>query len=135
MKNALRLSVVLVVLAMLPLFAQTPASQLVTVRHATGQPVAPAYEGFDINDDGSYNMWFGYMNRNFEEDIDIPVGPENHFEPALPDRGQPTHFTPRRHKDVFSVTDISRCGAQLFDKFTLSLDQLATTVHVALRLL
>jgi len=38
-------------------------------------------------------------------------------------------------QDVFSVTDISRCGAQLFDKFTLSLDQLATTVHVALRLL
>jgi hypothetical protein len=102
MKNALRLSIVLGVLATLPLLAQTPASQLVTVRHASGQAVAPAYEGFDINDDGSYNMWFGYMNRNYEEEVDVPVGPDNTFEPGG-DRGQPTHFVPRRHKDVFSV--------------------------------
>jgi hypothetical protein len=102
MKNALRLSIVLGILATLPLLAQTPASQLVTVRHATGQAVAPAYEGFDINDDGSYNMWFGYMNRNYEEEVDVPVGPDNAIEPGA-DRGQPTHFVPRRHKDVFSV--------------------------------
>ncbi|MBZ5557719.1 MAG: hypothetical protein LAO77_10650 [Acidobacteriia bacterium] len=102
MKNALRLSVVLGVLATLPLLAQTPASQLVTVRHASGQAVAPAYEGFDVNDDGSYNMWFGYMNRNYEEEVDVPVGPDNALEPGG-DRGQPTHFVTRRHKDVFSV--------------------------------
>src|SRR4029079_19220609 len=47
--------------------------------------------------------WFGYMNRNYEEEIDIPVGPANTFEPGG-DRGQPTHFTTRRHKDVFKVT-------------------------------
>ena len=40
------------------------ASQLVNLRHWSGQGVAPVYEGFDINQDGSYNMWFGYMNRN-----------------------------------------------------------------------
>ena len=39
-------------------------SQLVNLRHASGQGVAPVYEGFDINPDGSFNMWFGYMNRN-----------------------------------------------------------------------
>ena len=82
--------------------AQSPAPQLVTVRHASGQAVAPVYEGFDINPDGSYNMWFGYMNRNYEEALDIAVGADNRFEPG-PDRGQPTHFVPRRHKDVFSV--------------------------------
>src|SRR5947209_2819274 len=60
-------------------------------RHWSGQPVAPVYEGFDVNADGSYNLWFGYMNRNFEEQIDLPVGPDNRFEPG-PDRGQPTHF-------------------------------------------
>ena len=65
--------------------------------------MAPVYEGFDINADGSYNMWFGYMNRNYEEEVDLPIGPNNTFEPGA-DRGQPTHFTPRRHKDVFSVT-------------------------------
>src|SRR5438128_1162605 len=79
------------------------ASQLVNLRHWSGQGVAPVYEGFDINPDGSYNMWFGYMNRNYEEELDLPVGPDNSFEPGG-DRGQPTHFTPRRHKDVFKVT-------------------------------
>ena len=75
-----------------PLVAQTTASQLVNLRHWSGQAVAPVYEGFDINADGSYNMWFGYMNRNYEEELDIPVGPDNTFEPGG-DRGQPTHFT------------------------------------------
>jgi hypothetical protein len=82
--------------------AQTAPSQLVTLRHATGQGVAPVYEGFDVNADGSFNMWFGYMNRNYEEEFDLAVGVDNSFEPGG-DRGQPTHFTPRRHKDVFSV--------------------------------
>ena len=101
--QALRLSAIVAAVAMLPVFAQSGASQLVTVRHASGQSVAPVYEGFDINPDGSYNMWFGYMNRNYEEEVDLPVGPSNTIEPGA-DRGQPTHFTPRRHKDVFSVT-------------------------------
>jgi hypothetical protein len=79
------------------------ASQLANLRHWSGQGVAPVYEGFDINPDGSYNMWFGYMNRNYEEEIDLPVGADNTFEPGG-DRGQPTHFVTRRHKDVFKVT-------------------------------
>src|SRR4029450_2325995 len=89
--------------ATIPLLAQSGSSQLVTVRHASGQSVAPVYEAFDVNEDGSFNMWFGYMNRNYEEEVDLPIGPANTFEPGG-DRGQPTHFTPRRHKDVFSVT-------------------------------
>jgi hypothetical protein len=103
MLTALRTSAILIVAAALPVLGQSTASHLVTVRHASGQAVAPVYEGFDINADGSYNMWFGYMNRNYEEEIDVPVGKDNNFEPGL-DRGQPTHFTPRRHKDVFSVS-------------------------------
>jgi len=83
--------------------AQSSSSQLVNLRHWSGQGVSPVYEGFDINPDGSYNMWFGYMNRNYEEEIDLPVGADNMFEPGG-DRGQPTHFTTRRHKDVFKVT-------------------------------
>jgi hypothetical protein len=78
--------------------------QLVTLRHWSGQGVAPVYEGFDTNADGSFNMWFGYMNRNYEEEPDVPVGPDNGFQPGPADRGQPTHFAVRRHKDVFSVT-------------------------------
>src|SRR4029450_12137413 len=102
MFKALRLAVAFLAVLSLPLVAQQPASQLVNLRHWSGQPVAPVYEGFDINADGSFNMWFGYMNRNYEEDLDIPVGPDNTFEPfdaaqgaAGRDRGQPTHFTTR----------------------------------------
>src|SRR5579864_1735331 len=87
-------------LALLPTAA---TAQLVQLRHWTGQGVAPVYEGYDVNPDGSFNMWFGYMNRNYEETLDIPVGTDNHFEPGG-DRGQPTHFEIRRHKDAFKVT-------------------------------
>ena len=87
-------------------------SALMTVRHASGQAVAPVYEGFDANPDGSFNMWFGYMNRNYEELVDLPVGPDNRFEPGG-DRGQPTSFVPRRHKDVFSVLVPKDFGNQL----------------------
>src|SRR5262249_9999424 len=101
--RAVRLAVALAAVATLPLSAQQTAAQLANLRHWSGQGVAPVYEGFDINSDGSYNMWFGYMNRNHEEEIDIPIGPDNTFEPGG-DRGQPTHFVPRRHKDYFKVT-------------------------------
>src|SRR5437870_11709467 len=101
--NVLRLAAIAGVLAAAPLFAQTRASDLTNLRHWTGQAVSPVYEGFDINADGSFNMWFGYMNRNDEEALDVPVGADNTFEPGV-DRGQPTHFTPRRHKDVVKVT-------------------------------
>jgi hypothetical protein len=77
-------------------------AQLVQLRHWSGEGVAPVYEGYDSNPDGSFNMWFGYMNRNYEEELDIPAGPDNSFEPGG-DRGQPTHFVVRRHKDVFKV--------------------------------
>jgi hypothetical protein len=93
----------LALLMTVSLGAQTASQQLVNLRHWSGQAVAPVYEGFDINPDGSFNMWFGYMNRNYEEEIDVEVGPDNTFEPGG-DRGQPTHFVTRRHKDVFKVT-------------------------------
>lgn len=86
--------------------------QLVQLRHWTGQGVAPVYEGYDTNPDGSFNMWFGYMNRNYEEEPDIPIGSENSFQPGPADRGQPTHFAVRRHKDIFSVTVPKDFGQQ-----------------------
>ncbi|MDP6580867.1 MAG: hypothetical protein QF681_09430 [Vicinamibacterales bacterium] len=70
---------------------------------ATGQNIAPAYEGWEQNDDGSYNLVFGYMNRNWEQVIDVPIGPGNTIEPGGPDQGQPTHFHPRRNRFVFRI--------------------------------
>ena len=69
-----------------------------------GQNVAPAFEGWERNEDGSFSFLFGYMNRNWSEQIDVPVGEDNSFSPGdAADRGQPTHFQPRRNRFVFKV--------------------------------
>jgi hypothetical protein len=86
-------------------------AQLVQLRHWNGQAISPVYEGYDVNPDGSFNLWFGYMNRNYEEEPDIPVGSDNFFEPGG-DRGQPTHFLVRRQKDVFRVVVPKNFGDQ-----------------------
>ena len=83
--------------------AIVPSSGLAQQSFATGQTIAPAYEGWERNDDGSFNLVFGYMNRNWEEVIDVPVGPDNSIEPDGPDQGQPTHFYPRRNRFVFRI--------------------------------
>ena len=70
---------------------------------ATGQNIAPAYEGWERNPDGSFNLVFGYMNRNWEEEISVPIGPDNSIEPGGPDQGQPTYFLPRRSRFVFRI--------------------------------
>lgn len=80
---------------------QVVSSQQLT--YSRGQNVSPAFEGWEANDDGSFNMMFGYMNRNWEEELDVDVGPENNIAPGLPDQGQPTHFQPRRNRFVFKV--------------------------------
>lgn len=74
-----------------------------SLTYSSGQTVSPAYEGFEVNADGSYSMIFGYMNRNWDEELDVPVGEENFFTPGPADRGQPTHFLPRRNRFTFKV--------------------------------
>lgn len=71
--------------------------------YASGQLLEPAYEGWWPNEDGSYTLFFGYMNTNWSQEFDIPVGPDNKFEPGEPDRGQPTHFYPRRNPFLFTI--------------------------------
>ena len=68
----------------------------------TGQNVAPVFEGWQRQPDGTISMWFGYFNRNFEEVLDIPVGANNTIDPGM-DGGQPTHFLPRRQRFLFKV--------------------------------
>lgn len=77
------------------------------VQYARGQDVAPVFEGWERNSDGSYNMVFGYLNRNYEEEVDIPLGAGNSITmggETFGDRGQPTHFYPRRQRFLFRVT-------------------------------
>jgi hypothetical protein len=71
--------------------------------YSSGQSISPAYEGWMPNADGSFSMYFGYMNTNWLEELDIPVGPANDIEPGGPDQGQPTHFYPRRSPFLFTV--------------------------------
>ncbi len=71
--------------------------------YSAGQSISPAYEGWMPNADGSFTMYFGYMNTNWLEEFDIPVGPANAIEPGGPDQGQPTHFYPRRNPFLFTV--------------------------------
>ena len=68
-----------------------------------GLGVAPIYHGWEPNDDETVSMYFGYMNRNWKEAVDIPVGPNSLFEPGPQDRGQPAHFRPRQHQKVFRI--------------------------------
>lgn len=79
-------------------FAQFPLTQS---RYARGQDVGPTYEGWNRNPDGTYTLHFGYYNRNAEEELDVPIGPENNIDGA--DRGQPTHFYTGRRWWAFTV--------------------------------
>jgi len=81
-------------------FKQVPFERL----HESGQSVTPAYEGWWQNPDGTFNLLFGYFNRNTAQALDIPIGPNNRLDPGPPDQGQPTHFLTRRQKGVFTVT-------------------------------
>lgn len=71
--------------------------------YTRGQNISPAYEGWEKGPDGQRYFLFGYMNRNWEEEIDVPVGENNFFSPGPADRGQPTHFQPRRNRFTFKV--------------------------------
>jgi hypothetical protein len=71
--------------------------------YSKGQPISAAYEGWEVDPDGAKYFIFGYENKNWEEEMDIPVGPDNGFQPGAADRGQPTHFFPRRNRYVFRV--------------------------------
>ncbi|PCJ28025.1 MAG: hypothetical protein COA96_02360 [SAR86 cluster bacterium] len=84
-----------------------------------GQITSPAYEGWWPNDDGSFKLFFGYMNTNWEQQFDISIGSENYFSTvdagelddlsvdgydfSVADRGQPTHFYPRRNPFLFTI--------------------------------
>lgn len=68
-----------------------------------GAILEPGYEGWRENDDGTFSFIFGYMNENWEEQPNIAVGENNFFSPGEQDRGQPTHFLPRRNRFTFEV--------------------------------
>ena len=97
---------VLAVILALPLEAQQVQRLPLAPIPPTGEPVAPFFEGWYRNSDGTFALSYGFFNLNTEEILDIPIGPDNFIEPAEFDGDQPTHFPvrPRRDRGVFSVT-------------------------------
>ncbi len=95
--------------------------------HIVGQSVSASYEGWYPNPDGTRSLVFGYFNRNYEEDLDLPVGEDNMFEPGPADRGQPTHFFPRRQTGVFAVVVPADFGDQ---RLTWSLTAHGETIKI-----
>jgi hypothetical protein len=73
--------------------------------YASGQSVVPIFGGWSENADGSFDLHFSYLNRNWVEELDVPVGPDNRIDPLPfgPDAGQPTHFLPRNNRWQFTV--------------------------------
>jgi hypothetical protein len=84
-----------------------------------GEIVSPAYEGWWQNEDGGYTLFFGYMNSNWEQEFNVPIGSHNYFtlteagglddlelealDPSTADQGQPAHFYPRRNPFLFTL--------------------------------
>ena len=63
-------------------------------RWTRGQNIQPVFEGWEHNADGSFDMVFGYLNRNYEEQPVVPVGANNSFAPDPP-TGDSLHTSTR----------------------------------------
>ncbi|HJZ73547.1 MAG TPA: hypothetical protein VKE51_17515 [Vicinamibacterales bacterium] len=101
-----------VVIAVAALVACTTLTAQTRFTYSSGQSVSPAYEGWMYAPDGSVLMYFGYMNSNWLQEFDLPVGPDNAIEPGGPDQGQPTHFYPRRSPFLFTIKVPKDLGAK-----------------------
>jgi hypothetical protein len=80
-----------------------PPTYIPQTKFSRGQDVVPSFDGWIRNADGTFTMVFGYMNRNYEEELAIPAGPDNQMSPGVADQGQATYFLPRRHAWVVRV--------------------------------
>lgn len=93
-----------------------------------GASVTPAYEGWFDNPDGTHNFLIGYYSRNTQAEVDVPIGPNNKFEPGNIDMGQPTHFLTRRRFGMFVVTVPKDFGKTQRITWTLNANGTSTTV-------
>jgi len=89
--------------ALAALLLLQPVGAQTRYTYSKGQSVSPSYEGWTPNEDGSFTLYFGYMNSNWLEEFDVPIGPDNAITPGVPDQGQPTHFYPRRNPFLFTI--------------------------------
>jgi len=96
-----------------PVAAQLPSTRFPLGPVAPdGAGIAPYFDGWYPNADGSVTLSFGFMNRNASGAVDIPIGSNNTIEPAQFSGMQPTHFPVvryaafggRRERGAFAIT-------------------------------
>ena len=80
-----------------------PPTYIPDIKFAQGREVVPYLEGWIRMPDGSFDFVFGYYNRNTEQELVIPPGPDNMLSPGPADQGQPTYFMARRQYRIFRV--------------------------------
>jgi hypothetical protein len=103
MAAASRLTRVVCALATVGWLSTPPSVSAQNLQYLSGQNVVPAFEGWERNADGSFTFYFGYLNRNYREELNIPLGPDNRIEPDHLAQTQPAYFYPRRHRFLFSL--------------------------------
>ena len=106
--------------------------QIPQPRKQFGASVTGAFEGWFANQDGSRSFLVGYFNRNTQEELDIPIGPNNRIEPGGPDLGQPTHFLLGRQYGMFVVPVPKEFTPQ--DKYTWTIVANGQSTSIPLRL-
>jgi len=87
------------------LLGQTEPTSIPQPRKQFGTGVTGAFEGWFTSetDKDSRGFLVGYFNRNTQQELDVPIGPNNRIEPGGPDMGQPTHFLPGRKYGMFVI--------------------------------
>ena len=98
------LSAVLLAVIALPSQAQDDQPRFLSLTPPEGLPIIPLMEGWVANEDGSFTISYGFINRNADQDVEIPLGENNSIEPAEFQGMQPTHFPSGRGTGVFTVT-------------------------------
>jgi hypothetical protein len=93
-----------------------------------GASVTPAYEGWYDNADGTHSFLIGYFNRNTQSEVDVPIGPANHFEPGNVDMGQPTHFLTGRRYGMFIFTVPKEHGKNQKVSWVLTVNGVTTSI-------
>jgi len=97
-------AIIVIAVAALELHANPPQAEIDNnFKYNSGQDIQPIFEGWSHTPDGGFAMHFGYLNRNYVQELSIPVGVANSIEPNGPDRGQPTYFYPRTQRSMFVV--------------------------------
>ena len=75
------------------------------LKYNSGQNIQPIFHGWSERPGGGFRLHFGYLNRNYVEQLHVPVGENNSLDldGGTHDQGQPTFFYTRFHNFAFGV--------------------------------